>query len=77
MVTACSTIQKKVVSRGDGIIVQRRKATTMMGSKQQLATHEGVVLDNREDVYKQLYLALNEQYRFGRITFLELFDRWK
>jgi len=67
---------KKVVSIGEGVIVQRGKATTMMGSKQQPSTNEGVILDNREDMYKQLYLALND-YHFGRIKFLELLDTWK
>ena len=47
-----------------------------MDDKQQPSTNEGVILDNREDVHKQLYLALNE-YHFGRITFLELLDKWE
>ena len=40
----------------------------------QPSTNEGVILDNREDVHKQLYLALDE-YHFGRISFLELLDK--
>ena len=32
--------------------------------------------NNKEETYKQLYVALTE-YRFGRITFLELLDIWE
>ncbi len=32
--------------------------------------------DKKEEKYEQLYIALNE-YRFGRIDFLELLKRWE
>ena len=32
--------------------------------------------DPREVIYKQLYLACHD-YRFGKVTFLELLRRWQ